>query len=48
MKKIGIIFLGVGFGILFYILFTLLFLQKKVVSPIEETEVNKVIQQNTK
>ena len=48
MKKVGIVFLGVGFGILFYILFSLLFLQKKVVSPVEEIEVNKVIQQNTK
>jgi len=48
MKKLGIIFLGVGFGILCYIFFSLFFLQKKVVSPIEESEINKVIQQNTK
>jgi len=48
MKKIGIIFLGVGFGILCYIVFSLFFLQKKVVSPIEESGANNVIQQNTK
>lgn len=48
MKKVGIVFLGIGFGILCYILFSLFFQQKGVVSPVEEIEVNKVIQQNTK
>lgn len=48
MKKIGIVFLGVGFGILLYVLFSLFFRQKDVVSPIEEINTNKVIQQNTK
>jgi len=48
MKKIGIVFLGVGFGILCYIIFSLFFLQKPIVSPIEEMGINKVIKQNTK
>lgn len=48
MKKIGIIFLGVGFGIICYILFSLLIKQQGVVSPIEGIELNKVIQQNSK
>ena len=48
MKKIGIIFLGVGFGIICYILFSLIIKQQDVVSPVEEAELNKVIQQNSK
>ena len=48
MKKIGIVFLGVGFGILCYIFFSLFFRQKTIVSPIEGIDTNKVIQQNTK
>ena len=48
MKKIGIIFLGIGFGILCYIFFSFFSHQKEVVSPIEGTDVNEVIQQNTK
>ncbi len=48
MKRIGIIILGIGFGILCYIAFTLFFQQKDLVSPIEEVETNKVIQQNSK
>ena len=48
MKKIGIVFLGVGFGILCYIVFSLFFHQKTIVSPIEEMNANKVIQENTK
>ena len=48
MKKIGVIFLGVGFGILFYILFLLFFTKKNILSPVEELNTNTVIQQNTK
>jgi len=48
MKKIGFIFLGAGFGILCYIVFSLFFSQKPLVSPIEENTTNMVIQQNTK
>lgn len=48
MKKIGIVFLGVGFGIICYILFLMFFQQKEIVSPIENVDMNKVIQQNTK
>jgi len=48
MKKVGIIFLGVGFGILCYIIFSLFFQRTEVISPIEQTDTNKVIQQNTK
>jgi hypothetical protein len=48
MKRIGIIFLGIGFGILCYIIFSLFFPSSKVVSPIEEIDTNKVIQQNIK
>lgn len=48
MKKVGIILLGVGFGIVCYIIFSFLFRQKEIVSPLEEVETNKVIQQNTK
>jgi phosphotransferase system glucose/maltose/N-acetylglucosamine-specific IIC component len=48
MKRIGIVFLGIGFGIICYILFTLFFSQKEIVSPLEESEVNKVIRQNNK
>ncbi len=48
MKRIGIVFLGVGFGIVCYILFTFFFSQKGIVSPLEEVGVNKIIQQNTK
>lgn len=48
MKKIGVVFLGIGFGVLCYILFSLFFSHKTVVSPIEEIDTNKVIQQNTK
>ena len=48
MKKLGIVFLGIGFGILCYLIFTFFFTPKTVISPIEETDMNKVIQQNTK
>jgi hypothetical protein len=48
MKKIGIVFLGIGFGILFYILFSLFFRQSEIISPVEEVDTNKVIQQNSK
>lgn len=48
MKKVGIVLLGVGFGIVCYIVFSLLFSQKEIVSPIEEMDTNKVIRQNTK
>jgi hypothetical protein len=48
MKKIGVVFLGVGFGIVCYILFSLLFHQKGIISPIEEIDTNKIIQQNSK
>jgi hypothetical protein len=48
MKKIGFIFLGIGFGILCYILFSLFFHNGGIVSPLEEVETNKIIQQNTK
>jgi len=48
MKRIGIVFLGIGFGIICYILFTLFFQQKQIVSPLEEVNTNKVIKQNTK
>ncbi len=48
MKRIGIVFLGIGFGILCYIVFSLFFQQKGLVSPIEEIDTNKVIQQNSK
>ncbi len=48
MKKVGIIFLGIGFGIVCYIIFSVFFQQKTVISPVEEMDTNKVIQQNTK
>jgi hypothetical protein len=48
MRRVGIIFLGIGFGILCYVVFSLFFKQTGVVSPIEESSVNKVIQQNSK
>lgn len=48
MKKIGIVLLGFGFGILFYILFSLFFQKANVVSPVEEPTTNKVIQQNSR
>jgi hypothetical protein len=48
MKRVGYIFLGVGFGILCYVIFTLFFKSGGVVSPVEESSVNKVIQQNSK
>jgi hypothetical protein len=48
MKRVGLIFLGIGFGILCYIIFTLFFKSNGVVSPVEESPINKVIQQNNK
>lgn len=48
MKKVGIIFLGFGFGILCYIIFSLFFNKSGIISPIETQEANRVIQQNTK
>ena len=48
MKKVGLVFLGFGFGVLFYVLFSLFFQKKEIISPIEQSDVNKVIQQNTK
>jgi len=48
MKKMGIVFLGIGFGILCYMLFSFVFNQKTIISPLEEAEGNKVIQQNVK
>lgn len=48
MKKVGIILLGIGFGIVCYIIFSLLFHEKEIVSPIEEADTNRIIRQNTK
>ena len=48
MKRLGIVFLGIGFGILCYVIYSLFFHQSGVVSPIEENDTNKVIQQNIK
>lgn len=48
MKKVGIVFLGFGFGILCYIIFSLFFSRSGITSPIETPETNRVIQQNTK
>jgi len=48
MKKLGIILLGVGFGVLCYIVFSLLFNRSGVISPIDTPDTNQVIQQNTK
>jgi len=48
MKKIGIVLLGVGFGILCYVVFSLISNQKDIISPVEEAETNKIIQQNSK
>jgi hypothetical protein len=48
MKKVGIIFLGLGFGILLYIIFSFFFSQNGVVSPLEGVDANKVIKQNVK
>ena len=48
MKKIGIVFLGIGFGILCYVLFALFFHKTEIVSPVEQTNSNIVIQQNSK
>lgn len=48
MKKLGMVFLGVGFGILFYVIFSFFFRPSGMLSPIEGIDANKVIQQNTK
>lgn len=48
MRRIGIILLGVGFGMLCYVIFALFFHSQEIVSPVEEPQTNKVIQQNTK
>lgn len=47
MKKLGIIFLGIGCGIVLYILFLLFFKKEEFVSPIEEQPGVRVIEQNT-
>ena len=48
MKKVGFILLGVGCGILFYLLYAFFFSQKQVVSPIEQPAVNNVVRQGVK
>lgn len=48
MKKIGIMLLGIGFGILCYLFFLFFISEKKTVSPLESVDTNTVIQQNTK
>jgi hypothetical protein len=48
MKKIGVILLGVGFGILFYIIFSFFFKTQGLISPVEEPSTNTVIRQNSK
>lgn len=48
MKKLGMVFLGVGFGILCYVIFSLFFRQPGILSPIEGIDTNKVIKQNVK
>jgi hypothetical protein len=48
MKRLGIVFLGVGFGIVCYIIFILFFHKTEIISPIEEIDTNKVIKQNNK
>ncbi|MCX6732123.1 MAG: hypothetical protein NTV98_01120 [Candidatus Roizmanbacteria bacterium] len=48
MKKIGMVFLGIGFGILFYVVFSFFFRQQRILSPIEGVDTNNVVQQNVK
>lgn len=48
MKKIGIILLGIGFGVLCYILLSFLSHQKELVSPVERSDKNVILRQNTK
>lgn len=48
MKKIGIILLGIGFGVLCYILLSFFSKQKELVSPVERSDKNVILRQNTK
>jgi len=48
MKKLGIILLGVGFGVLCYIVLSFLSSRQKFISPVEEPDKNVIIQQNVK
>lgn len=48
MKRVGIVFLGIGCGILFYILYSTFFVKKEMLSPIEESQYSQVIKQNAK
>jgi len=48
MKKLGIILLGVGFGVLCYVILSFLSSKQKIISPIEQPDKNVVIQQNVK
>jgi len=48
MKRVGVVFLGIGFGIILYILYSTFFVKKEMLSPIEESQYSQVIKQNTK
>ncbi|MFZ2206777.1 MAG: hypothetical protein WA061_04060 [Microgenomates group bacterium] len=48
MKKLGIILLGVGFGVLCYIILTFLSSKQELVSPVEQPDKNVILQQNFK
>jgi len=48
MKKIGVILLGIGFGVLCYVLLSYLSQQKEIVSPVEQMENNVILRQNFK
>lgn len=48
MKRIGIVFLGIGFGIVLYLIYSNFFIKKEMLSPIEDPQYSQVIKQNTK
>lgn len=48
MKRVGIVFIGIGFGIVLYILYSTFFVRKEMLSPIEEPQYSQILKQNTK
>jgi hypothetical protein len=48
MKKVGFVFLGVGCGILLYLLYSFFFTPKIILSPIEQPTVDTVVRQGVK
>jgi len=48
MKKVGFVLLGVGCGILLYLLYSYFFADRQVISPVDQPVINNVIRQGVK